>query len=267
MVTIIVRNPKNVYYTKRTGDEADLATVMILALALRGGQSKLVAELIGLAPVIVLEHLKKFYKPPFIRLFDITQLVHTTARNIAHSHDGRTTEPLRTINLVADIIASLLEFTPQKTLIQNERYFTMIFGELLSKWDDDRDRGMQVGLMFAGLRKYTGNKQTNNDQRYAKAKLFCDLMFAGLSAVPTVAPLFAVVNVAVDKMLENGQTARGHNIQELRDLVRKFYNERVDFPMVADGGVEIDGTMVVIKRDVYKMWMEAVLEWCGFDGI
>jgi hypothetical protein len=268
-VKIVVLNPRGLFYTKPDGDEVDLATVMILAIALRGKQHELVAELVGLSPVTVMKHLLKFCRPPFMRLADITGLVHSTARNIAHSHDGRTAEPTTTVKLVARIIASLLEFTPHKSIEgQHRENLTNSFGKLLSRWDDDRDRGVHIGLVFAGLKIYTQNKRIRAEKKYAKATLLCDLVFASLSAVPTAAPVFAVANVFADHLLERGRAARVDPLQQLEQKVREHYHAKVDFPMVADRCINIEGEPIEIERKTYRLWMDGVLEWCGFkEGI
>ena len=133
--------------------DVTLSSMMAIAVALRGNH-RLYSELVGLAVPETMKELQLFCQPPFLTVKDIPYLVHATARNIAHHH-GRSLSPSESASRMGDIVAFLIGRTEDINNGQRKD-LSQLFHTMLSNpsWSDDRDRGIQVGLTMAAIRKY-----------------------------------------------------------------------------------------------------------------
>jgi hypothetical protein len=246
--------------------EVTLATVMTVAVALRGAYCRLFAELVGLAPPDTMNELRPFCQPPFLTLKDIPYLVHAAARNIAHHH-GRSLDPSGTARQMGDIVAFLLGHTNDINE-ENRNALAKLFHITFINWSDDRDRGTQIGLTMAGIRKYVLHGKGDLAKRLDIGKAILNTVFGALTGVPVAglvpAALQAGAGAAYDHMADK-------KFQKWDDLKKHFdylYHSAIDSPIFLDGFVEATDeqgkiSRVRVKAADFKKFADEMLEWNG----
>jgi hypothetical protein len=249
-----------------SSSEVTLATMMTVAVALRGTYCRLFAELIGLAPPDTMNELRPFCQPPFLTLKDIPHLVHAAARNIAHHH-GRSLDPSGTARQMGDIIAFLLGRTKDINE-ENRNALAKLFHIMLINWSDDRDRGIQIGLTMAGIRKYVLQGKGDLSKRLDMGKVILDTVFGGLTGVPVAGVVPAALQAGAGAAYEHMADKKFQKWDDLKRHFDDLYHSAVDSPIFLDGFIEATDeqgkvSRVPVKAADFKKFADEMLEWNG----
>jgi 3-deoxy-7-phosphoheptulonate synthase len=249
---------------RASSSEVTLATMMTVAVALRGIYCRLFAELVGLAPPDTMNELRPFCRPPFSTLKDIPYLVHAAARNIAHHH-GRSPDPPKTARQMGDIIAFLLGHTKDMTE-ENRNALAQLFHMMLMNWSDDRDRGIQIGLTMAGVQKYVLRGKEDLSKKLDMGKVILNTLFGGLTGVPVAGFVPAALQAGAGAAYEYVGDKKFQKWEELKDHFNDLYHLAIDSPIFLDGFVEAKDeqgkvSQVKVKAKDFRDFANKMLEW------
>jgi len=244
--------------------DVTLATMISVTVALRGGHSRLFTELVGLAPPDTINELRPFCKPPFLTLNDIPYIVHTAARNIVHHH-GRSPDPPRTAREIGDIVAFLLQHTEDMNE-QNRNALSQLFHKMLVNWPDDRDRGAQIGLTMAGIRKYVLQGKEDFSKRLNMGMVILDTIFGGLTGVPVAGAVPAALHAGAGAIYRRIGEEKLRKWEKLNDHFNNLYHSTIDCPIFLDGHIEANDdegniTQVKINVEEFRESANKVLVW------
>jgi hypothetical protein len=251
------------------GDPVDFATLMILGLSLRGKQD-IAAEALGLSPSTVLEKMKKYCQPPFMRLEDLGNFAHAVARSIAHTHNGRTPDEDTSPVLIkaAEIVARLLHVTSE-TLTQEflEGLARCVYQMLRRDQNnpDARDQGIRMGILISGVKKYVKACRENTAKKYENVNLVVEAVFGALSATPG-APAFAATLPFIQRMINRHYGKRIKAFRELETSLSGKYFSKIDVPFARDGCVYFNGVMIRTEYNDYRLWFQKTMEWTLESG-
>jgi hypothetical protein len=241
-----------------------LATMMAVAVALRGTYCRLFAELVGLAPPDVMDELQLFCRPPFLTLKDIPYLVHAAARNIAHHH-GRSNDPPKTARKMGDIIAFLLGHT--KDINEENRIeLAQLFHMMLTNWSDDRDRGTQVGLTMSGIQKHVLQGKEDLSKKLNMGKVILNTVFGGLTGVPVAGCVPGALQAGAEAAYKRVTDRKFQKWEELKEHFNYLYHSAIDSPIFLDGFINTKDEQgnvshVKVKAKDFRDFANTMLEW------
>ncbi|KAF2398928.1 hypothetical protein EJ06DRAFT_95319 [Trichodelitschia bisporula] len=142
----------------------------------------MVGELVGLAPKRVMRHILPYCKAPFLGLHQVANIIHATARSTVHTHNGSASNPIECFPLVATIIGTILEDITDARLEVDIEAFVKIFDRLIGGTKGDRDRGVHMGLLSAGLKTFTTSMKQRTVGQYKELSLVLGVVLAALGA-------------------------------------------------------------------------------------
>lgn len=201
------------------GDSIDLATVLILSIALRSRtkeSNELVGELIGLANSETLKRLPKYIRPPLASPSILTSLVNATVRQITqprHANDGNY-GPLELFQLVPPIIAGLI-VKPKEPA--SAKFLRKVLSKLVASHEDEHEeRGMKLGLVLVGVRIALRRLLEKAKKTSARIELFIDCLLGALGNVSSVLSVFQPL---VKQVWTGRAEQREKHIQEIFDTL------------------------------------------------
>lgn len=267
--------------------ECNLAIATIIAIAflpkVNKEQKAMVSELLGLSTPATMELFREpFCHAPFIALQDVPNFVHVVARSVAHEDRGGTYKSLAKLRAAAEIVADILQ-NLNKSDSQQSRGMRQKVKEMMGRkdvsgpvpwsndadlfkvcireWSEDIDRGIQVGLVLAGMRKYFERIKDDLDRNYAVALGLADGLLAGLTGVPVGGFVFGIAQSVVSRV----GAARAD--RSLEKVAQKFaavldaYYEYVELPLRRTGKLEIDGSNFDVNADVFCTWVNLTMKY------
>jgi hypothetical protein len=181
--------------------------VVIIALAIRrlgfGREDrKVIGELADLASPKVMNNLSKFSWLPVLKISNIVPLSRSASRSIFHAKYPNVLSGT-TGRAVGNLIASILESQDKRLQgdqDEGKRQIPTIFSDILLSDLPDKDKGAEVGFVFAGIRKYIKNSGDLIGKKTARLRLVMDTVLAGLTGVPDGGVAFAAIQPGLDYM-------------------------------------------------------------------
>lgn len=285
---------------KFTAEEkpCDFATATIIALALHCMKDKedeedkearrMVSELLALSLPSTMQSFRTFCKSPFMRFSDIPNFVHVVARNVAHDDEGgadRPIEALRTAaNIVADIIADNVNTTDlsekKESMVKRWAPYASIFKTCLQGWSNDKDRGIQVGLVLAGIKAYFETAKEDKSNKYDIAFFLIDVLLSGLTNVPVGGFAFGIGQSIASALGIKMKDRALATIDQMYQLILDAYYEAVEFPLHRDSHVDPDTHLVmsrlgrnggndgyVVKVEEFTRWVNLVMKYLNLAQI
>lgn len=235
----------------------------------------MVSELLALSPPSTMENFRPFNREhDIIRLNDIPNLVHVVARNVAHDHHGGTNEPIAALKMTVEIVADILEEEGklpkwnQDTTQGGSRdeEIAQTFETCIQKWEDNIDRGIQVGLVLAGVRKYFERVKNEQEKKYAIAFGLTDALLAGLTGVPVGGFTFGIAQSLFSTWSAKKKEKKLESIDEMFGLVLDKYNETVDFPLHRHK--KLGGKAVTVEDvEIFSKWVNLVMRYNNLPQI
>lgn len=262
---------------KDNTEDVELATLVIIALSIRrldfkGEDRKVIGELAGLAPPKVMDNLSKFSWLPVLEVGDIAPLAHSASRSICHAKypnvlSGTTGRAVG--NLIASILASQDKHL-QGDQDEDKRQIPTIFSDILLRDLPDKDKGAEVGFVFAGITKYIKNSGDLIVKKTTRLKLVMDTVLAGLTGVPAGGVVFAAIQPGLDYMADKSKDRKLKENIELLITMQNWYNDYVLAPLHRNGGrLEIEdpesktNKEIKINKETFKEWYGVVMEFNG----
>jgi len=176
--------PKRNWFQKRKSSRS-VSAIIAVNLALRG-YFDLFAELVGLAPPIVMSELLPRCGPPFFGGAQVAKFVHTVAHSIAHQH-SETVDRAQISTLASDIVAAVLKLTESVHSEKGIDTLNSVTSEsmtVLADGKDSRDAGTEIALLACGARKYLSTGRDRQNRKYARSKFVIDLGLGALGPIP-----------------------------------------------------------------------------------
>jgi hypothetical protein len=102
-----------------------------------------------------------------------------------------------------NLIASILESQDKRLQgdqDEGKRQIPTTFSDILLSDLPDKDKGAEVGFVFAGIRKYIKNSGDLIGKKTARLRLVMDTVLAGLTGVPDGGVAFAAIQPGLDYM-------------------------------------------------------------------
>ncbi|KAJ4320913.1 hypothetical protein N0V84_005617 [Fusarium piperis] len=248
--------------TEKSGVDVDLATVLILSVALRDVEHvNFAGELLGLAPLETVERMRPFLRPPFLDSLAIVNLTHGAARHISQVRNGNNGRhgDYRLLKVMSSAIASLLQW-PDDFLAENPiDWFVEAINEIFTTWKDDSDRGLQVGLLLVGEEKFLQGI-------LAKAELKADwgiTLLKSIHGAASGAPVAGFVASAVEPWFERAAIAlKDKKLAEYKDAwcqIWQGYSHNFRNDIILYGEVKIgDGSYKV--TEMFLRFVEIVMD-------
>ncbi|VUC32103.1 unnamed protein product [Clonostachys rosea] len=191
----------------------------------------------------------------------VVELIHSTARNVGQPREGNDskTGSLQLFRHVPGVIAKLLagiefqnlldetatklspgtteetqklslkEIGSDSTVKLEGRNFRLLFEDIFDRTnrDDDqiadeaRDKGTEVGLMLAGMRRWLRDIRSKKEKNLDRVKLTLAVIFGGLSGVPVGGWAFSAAFPVLEKFLQSGK-------DDLGDMLEGIWGEICD---------------------------------------
>lgn len=250
----------------------NLAIATILSLALRYRERNepdvdsglcdrdTVPELLALSPPETMEAFRAFLEYGFLQFNDIPYLVHVAARNVAHDDEGGTDEPISVLKNVSDLVSGILQETQKPVQVGEEEgeESVKLFEPCLRRWSNDIDRGIQIGLVLAGIRKYFNNLKEAKEKRYAVAFGLVDVLLAGLTGIPAGGVAFSVTQSLVTQWKERKLEKRLKQVDGPFDIILDRYYQDVDFPLHKNVSNEGEDSIDVM---MFTRWVNLVMRY------
>lgn len=271
-------------------DTDDLATVAIIALAMRSStenidsdERKMVTELLALSPPKTMECFCLFRRAAFLKIEDIVNFVHVVARNVAHDRldddnpdmgpdpIGSTNEPIGTLGKAGDIVAAILRQVDPKKLPEEgspswESHATL-YTDAVVKWPNDVDRGIQVGLVLAGIRKYFNMVKNASEQKYKVAFFMIDVALSGLSAVPVGGIAFSLTQAIIGSGRDRFTRKRLAKVEDAFEAILNAYYTKVEFPLHRNNMLRLDSASYRVDVATFTRWLGLTVKYNGLDPI
>jgi len=204
--------------SRMLSNEVDHATIMILSLAMRyKNHDDLLGELIGLSTPRTISLLKNYKSvtPLMRRPGMITSLAHAAARNLTQCREGNEYRhgSRSLLQHVPDFIASIIT----QMDLKDDHSSTLLgetFQQLAHNWpkpqdqivagieENDRhegqDRGYQVGLVLAGIKRSLHAQIVRDKKQLEHVKLFVQVALKALAATPVGGRAFTAFEPIAD---------------------------------------------------------------------
>jgi hypothetical protein len=210
--------------TPKGGVKVDLATVLILSIALRGEKTnmQLVGELIGLSAPKTIVLLEQYNWPPLKISTMIVELVHATARNITQCRNSKHGSS-SLYRHVPCLIASQLT----KLKRNDSGHFEKALNTLATKWTEGEDRGIQLGLVLAGIKLWLHKAMKERTNQLEYVNVLIQAIFGGLSGGWNPAgSAFTATKPLVEKILEYWKTKKEKKFKVVwGEIWEEFQNE------------------------------------------
>ncbi|KAJ5244244.1 hypothetical protein N7489_004340 [Penicillium chrysogenum] len=190
-------------------------------------------------------------------------------KNEAEDHKGGAAQPILALRATAEIVADVLNTSVKEIDSDNTGKNTSaagaplakdaeFFTDCLQRWDNDIDRGIQVGLVLAGVRKFYRRIKDKKEKRYDLSLWLVDMVLAGLTGVPIGGFVPAIVQSVSAKA---GNDLKGRRLERVNDMfsaIMDAYYSKVEIPLHRDGGLAgVSGVDAV----VFTRWVDLVLKY------
>lgn len=192
--------------TPRGRVTVDLATVLILSVALRGDENMpLVGELIGLSKPSTIVLLANHRWPPLRGSLMVAKLAHAAARNITQGRmRGALHGSLSLYEHVPQFIAFQLEGLKEDDILPLNRTLR----RLAANGTAGQDRGIQLGLVLKGVRLCLRNAMTRETLNWKRFGVLIQAILGGLSggfnpAAPAVLAIKPLMERFVGRRIED----------------------------------------------------------------
>lgn len=258
-----------------------LSTILVLSVAMRAEEPKILAELVGLAtPETVLE-LTQFLRPPLITLESLSTLIHCAARSITpdskHPH-RRSPNPVLLVCSIAEAIAAVIatseikgnEREGEKEPGKENKQLKTLLSDTFLRAKNDQDRGCQIGILVAGVQHYVRNGTGKIDDRLEKTKTVLDFVTGMLGGTPVAGFVFAPVGSIIKYFLHRRSEKKKEELTKVLDgthAVKTYFCQAIRGPIFLQGRLVVkkDGKeeVVEVDRRVFIEWYQEMLEWVG----
>jgi hypothetical protein len=185
--------------------------------------------------------------------------------NVADDHKGGAAEPILALRATVEIIADVLNMSVKK-IDKNVNTRPRVppakdaefFMDCLQRWDNDIDRGIQVGLVLAGVRKFYQRIKEEKEKKYELSFWLVDIVLAGLTGVPIGGFVFGIAQPALAKAGKDLKSRRLDEVNRMFSVIMDFYYSKVEIPLHRDGGLAgVSG----IDAVVFTRWVDLVLKY------
>lgn len=258
--------------TDKRGDEVSYATILILAVAIRGTtiSDKLFPELLALSPTAVVTETTKYLNPPLVRLEHLPKLVHCTARRVAHKHHGQTKTPKYLCQSVAAAIAHVIELCSNLKDPNQYRLAGVIEQCLID--GDDSDKGCQIQLLIEGILLYVRGQKEKLAERKEVMNFCADLAGNAVGLAPAYGSVGALVAGVFKEIFRRKTRRRQEEWDNVVNRLDEVFQKSVFDPILYKGVVQVSaagGTTkpIVIDYKDFQFWQSKIKDWCVTGSI
>lgn len=191
-------------------------------------------------------------------------------KNEADDHKGGAARPILALRATAEIVANVLNTSVKRIDSDNTGKNTSaagaplakdaeFFTDCLQRWDNDIDRGIQVGLVLAGVRKFYRRIKDEKEKKYDMSLWLVDIVLAGLTGVPIGGFVPAIVQSVSAKAGNNLKACRLERVNDMFSAIMDAYYSKVEIPLHRDGGLA--GVNGDVDAVVFTRWVDLVLKY------
>lgn len=182
-------------------------------------------------------------------------------------HKGGAAQPIlalrATVEIVADVLNTSVKKIDSHKTDKNIRDVPMakgakFFTDCLRKWDNDIDRGIQVGLVLAGVRKFYQRIKDEKEKKFDLSFLLVDIVLAGLTGVPIGGFVFGIAQPALAKAGKDLKGRRLDEVNKMFSVIMDFYYSKIEIPLHRDGSLAGVGGVDAV---VFTRWVDLVLKY------
>lgn len=185
--------------------------------------------------------------------------------NEADDHKGGAAEPTLALRATVEIVADVLN-TSAKKIDKNVSATPWAFPAkdakffmgCLKRWDNDIDRGIQVGLVLAGVRKFYQRIKDKKEKKYELSFWLVDIVLAGLTGVPIGGFVSGIAQSVLARAGKDLKSRKLDDVHKMFSVIMDFYYSKVEIPLHRDGGLAgVSGVDAV----VFTRWVDLVLKY------
>jgi hypothetical protein len=123
--------------------------------------------------------------------------------------------------------------------------------DLITKWEDDDDRGIQVGLVLVGLK--ISLRKAINEGKLEHVDLLLKVVFGALSGVPVGGFAFSAAQPVFERFLKHKERVRNETFTEI------WHQIWVTVQRVVDEQIPRYNAQDLERYDKYEKWLNRVL--------